>query len=91
MRLLCACSVHARDLHTSWMYFLIFPPVQGDPRTALGGTVKVVPSRCVSASWGVGISSVNLKCAYAWPLPGEQVLWLHSCYGLCNSGLQCGE
>lgn len=57
MRLLCACSIHACCLHTSWTVFLIFSPVQGDPRTALGGTVKVVPSRCLSASWGAGIFS----------------------------------
>lgn len=91
MRILCACSAHANRLHTSWMYFLIFPPVQGDTRTALGGAVRVVPSRCLSASWSVGMFSVNLKHTYAWLLPGEQAFWFPSCYSLCNSGLQCGE
>lgn len=37
--------VRAHHLLTSWMFFIIFPPLQGDTRTALGGTVKVVPSR----------------------------------------------
>lgn len=41
------------------------------PNNSLDRTVQVVPSSCLSASWGVGISSVNLK-----PWPGEQLLWL---------------
>lgn len=61
------------------------------PHDLLARTVQVVPSSCLSASWGVSVSSVNLKHTYTWPWPGEQLLWLPSCCSVCNSGLQGGE
>lgn len=74
MRLCLWCSCTLLTHFIDVLFSLSFS--SGRPYNSLDRTVQVVPSSCLSASWGVGISSVNLKHMYTQPWPGEQLLWL---------------